>query len=173
GAPGPGGTGWRAGDRGGGAERPGRWGSWTGVGRGRPPAVRLGDIERHAHAGDAELPLEAFQILVDAWPHVRAEDRDHRALVLPYLRPHLVRARDVETWEALRQHLARLRFMGRRPVRVDERDHEGLGALSLDQPRRLAEQFLAVERGVDGTVGQHALGHLAHTVARDQRARAP
>ena len=78
----------------------------------------------------------------------------------------------MEPGEALRQHLARLRLVGGRPVRVDERDDEGLSALPLDEARRLTEELLAVERGVDGAVAQDALGHLTHAVARDEGERA-
>jgi len=50
-----------------------------------------------------------------------------------------------------------------------KRDDEGLGALRSTSRVGLAEELSAVERGVDGAVGQDALGHLAHAVARDER----
>ena len=111
------------------------------------------------------------EIALHPGPHVRAQDRHHRPLVLADLRPDVVRARDVDAGEVLGQHLARLRLVGGRAVRVDERHDEGLGAFLLDQPGRLPHELLAVERRVDGAVGQDPLRDLAHAVARDQRRR--
>ena len=109
------------------------------------------------------------EIALHPGPHVRAQDRDHGALVLPDLGPHLVGAGHGKAGEALGQDLARLHLVGRRPVRVDEGNDEGLGSLPLDQPGRLPHELLAIERGVDGAVGQDPLGDLAHAVAGNER----
>ena len=139
-------------------------------GDGHDAAVRLRDVRHRRGPARGERLLEPFEVALHLGLHVRVEDGQRGALVLARLRPDVGGGGHRNPGSRLLGDGPSLLLVLGPPIRVQQRDHEALDALTAAGQvlHRLAHAAL-VERRVDGAVGAQPLADFGDAGARNQR----